>query len=431
MTCRKWLVAASAAVIMITIITLGLVADVSAADKYEVIYNIPGVAGGAGPLAGLISDAAGNLYGTASFEGDASFGGNGAVFKLSHDAGGRWRGTVLHTFQGKDGANPTGGLIFDRAGNLYGTTVHGGKYGNSTFGGTVFKLTPEPAGMWSETVLHSFQGKDGANPTGDLVIDKAGNLYGTTESGGGHNSGLVFKLAPDTNDEWIETVLHDFQGTDGATPAGGLIFDRAGNLYGTTSSGGTHNNGTVFKLSPDASGEWSETVLHSFQGSPDGANPYAGLIFDRAGNVYGTTYNGGVLSFGGVGTVFKLSPEPNGEWTETVLHIFQTTGPPNFQTTGGSRPQARLIFDRAGNLYGTAAVGGSGGVGVVFKLSREANGEWTETVLRSFQGFPDGAEPMGALIIDAAGNLYGTTTAGGNSANCFIGGCGTVFQITP
>jgi len=118
MTCRKWLVAASAAVIMITIITLGLVADVSAADKYEVIYNIPGVAGGAGPLAGLISDAAGNLYGTASFEGDASFGGNGAVFKLSHDAGGRWRGTVLHTFQGKDGANPTGGLIFDRAGNL-------------------------------------------------------------------------------------------------------------------------------------------------------------------------------------------------------------------------------------------------------------------------------------------------------------------------
>ena len=421
---RNLLAAASAAVVTVI---LGLVANVSAADKYEVIYNIPGLAGGAGPLGGLISDAAGNLYGTASFQGDASFGGNGVVFKLSHDTSGGWRGTVLHTFQGTDGATPTGGLVIDKAGNLYGTTALGGGHNL----GLVFKLAPEPDGKWSETVLHSFQGTDGVNPTGDLVIDKAGNLYGTTESGGGHNSGLVFKLAPDTNDEWIETVLHDFQGTDGATPAGGLIFDRAGNLYGTTSSGGTHNNGTVFKLSPDASGEWSETVLHSFQGSPDGANPYAGLIFDRAGNVYGTTYNGGVLSFGGVGTVFKLSPEPNGEWTETVLHIFQTTGPPNFQTTGGSRPQARLIFDRAGNLYGTAAVGGSGGVGVVFKLSREANGEWTETVLRSFQGFPDGAEPMGALIIDAAGNLYGTTTAGGNSANCFIGGCGTVFQITP
>ena len=313
---RNLLAAASAAVVTVI---LGLVANVSAADKYEVIYNIPGLAGGAGPLGGLISDAAGNLYGTASFQGDASFGGNGVVFKLSHDTSGGWRGTVLHTFQGTDGANPNGGLIFDRAGNLYGTTY----------------------------------------------------------------------------------------------------------------SGGTHNNGTVFKLSPDPDGKWTETVLHIFQGSPDGANPDAGLIFDRAGNLYGTSFNGGVLSFGGNGTVFELSLEPNGEWSETVLHIFQTTGPPNFQATGGSGPQARLTFDRAGNLYGTTFSGGSPNGGVVFKLSPEPNGRWIETVLHGFQGFPDGAQPIGDLVIDAAGNLYGTTTAGGNSGNCFIGGCGTVFRITP
>jgi len=420
MTFRKLLAAASSAV-MITAIALGLDTNSSATDKYQVIYSFNGMEGGVGPL-GLISDAAGNLYGTTQ----STFTNGGVVFKLSHDASGRWSETVLHTFQGM--ANPASGLVFDKARNLYGTTQNGGTYG----GGTVFKLTPEPDGKWSETVLHTFQGKNGANPNGELVIDRAGNLYGTTASGGGHNLGLVFKLAPNTNGEWIETVLHDFQGTDGATPSAGLIFDSAGNLYGTTYFGGAHNNGTVFKLTPEPNGEWTETVLHSFQGPPDGANPYAGLIFDRVGNLYGTTTGGGVASFLGFGTVFKLAPEPNGEWTETVLHIFQATGNPPNPGPGGSAPYARLTFDRAGNLYGTAADGGSvGSAGVVFKLSPEANGRWIESVLHDFKGPPtDGAGPMGALIIDAAGNLYGTTVSGGSGA-CGAWSCGAVFQIRP
>ena len=420
MTYRK-LLAAACATVVITTVALGLVASVSAADKYEVIYSVSGVSGGAGPTGRLIFDAAGNLYGTASYEGgSASSGGNGVVFKLSHDTSGRWSETVLHSFQGKDGANPAAGLIFDKAGNLYGTTTLGGTYGN----GVVFKLTHEPNGRWSETVLHSFQGKDGANPWGDLVLDRAGNLYGTAQSGGGHNSGLVFKLSPATNGEWIETVLLNFQGTDGANPFGGLILDRAGNLYGTTYNGGARNNGTVFKLTPESDGEWSETVLHSFQGK-DGANPYAGLIFDRAGNLYGTTYDGGARNNG---TVFKLTPEPGGEWNETVLH--------SFQGKDGANPYAGLIFDRAGNLYGTTLSGGVltffGGYGVVFKLSPDPDGEWSETVLHSFHGRPDdGYQPSGVLIIDTAGHLYGTTGHGGSSDNCFYAGCGTVFQITP
>ena len=414
MTYKKLLAAANAAVVTVI---LGLVANVSAADKYEVIHSFGGVSAGAGPT-GLISDAAGNLYGTALYEGDATMGGNGVVFKLSHDATGRWSETVLHTFQGKDGANPAAGLIFDKARNLYGTTQNGGTYGN----GTVFKLTPEPDGTWSETVLHSFQGKDGANPIGDLVLDRAGNLYGTTLGGGGHVSGLVFKLAPDTNGGWIETVLHDFQGTDGANPGAGLIFDQAGNLYGTTQNGGTYGNGTVFKLIPEPDGEWSETVLHSFR-SADGSNPAAGLIFDQAGNLYGTTAGGGGHNSG---LVFKLASATNGEWIETVLY--------DFQGTDGANPSARLSLDRAGNLYGTTFSRGGGflGLGVVFKLSPEPKGEWSETVLHSFQGPPDdGYQPSGALIIDAAGYLYGTTANGGSSGNCLYAGCGTLFQITP
>jgi len=411
MTYRKLLAAASAAVV-ITTVALGLVANVSAADKYEVIYNFAQIGDGNG-AAGLISDAAGNLYGTAASGGAyANYAnpGNGVVFKLTHEFNGQWTETVLHSFQGKDGISPSPGLIFDRAGNLYGTTTLGGTYGN----GVVFKLTHESNGQWAETVLHSFRSADGVTPNGDLVIDGAGNLYGTTQSGGGHGSGLVFKLSPATK---IETVLHSFQGTDGVNPSAGVIFDRVGNLYGTTFNGGALKNGTVFKLTPQPDGEWSETVLHSFK-SADGNGPSTGLVFDRAGNLYGTTAVGGTY---GDGVVFKLSPDPNGEWTETVLH--------SFRGMDGSFSQARLVFDRAGNLYGTTFLGGTYGYGVVFKLTHESNGSWIESALYVFQG-GEGNNPSGTLIIDAAGNVYGT--AGGGTGDCgYFGACGVIFRITP
>jgi uncharacterized repeat protein (TIGR03803 family) len=325
--------------------------------------------------------------------------------------------TVLYSFTGSpDGNGPyLAALILDKAGNLYGTTNAGGtgtcslgRIGPSPGCGTVFKL--DTAG--NETVLHSFTGSDGSGPAASLIMDTAGNLYGTTSTGGAFNSGTVFKLDPSGR----ETVLHSFTGPDGGGPDAGLIMDNAGNLYGTTSGGGSAGVGTVFKI--DTSG--NETVLYSFKGGTDGARPEAGLIMDQAGNLYGTTLAGGTGTCSylssGCGTIFKL--DTSGK--ETVLQSF--TGSP----VDGANPFAALTLNGAGNLYGTTLAGGPGtcnfsptpGCGTVFKLDASGN----ETVLHSFTGI-DGGGPLGAaLIMDTAGNLYGTTFAGGN-------GPGTVFKL--
>ncbi len=335
--------------------------------------------------------------------------------------------TVLHSFRNSpDGAFPFAGLLRDAAGNLYGSTNAGGASGNCSGGcGTVFKL--DTSG--NETVLYSFKGgNDGATPGfGSLIRDEAGNLYGTTADGGSGGGcsfsfgcGTVFKLDPAGN----ETVLYSFKGgSDGESPVAGLIMDVAGNLYGTTQDGGSGSGcsfgcGTVFKLDPAG----NFTVLHSFTGGSDGTQPLAALIFDQAGNLYGTTEEGGsgtctvINGVSGCGTVFKLDPSGN----ETVLHTF----------TGGNDGAAPLfvglIMDIAGNLYGTTQIGGgssscSVGCGTVFKLDTSGN----ETVLHSFTGSPgDGAIPRASLIMDKAGNLYGTTSNGGAS------GFGTVFKLT-
>jgi uncharacterized repeat protein (TIGR03803 family) len=307
--------------------------------------------------------------------------------------------TVLHSFAGgpSDGADARAGLIVDGAGNLYGTTLRGGASDN----GVVFKLAPDG----TEMVLHPFAGgdSDGAFPFGGLIADGAGNLYGTT-AGGGAGFGVVFKLAPNGT----ETVLYSFTGppVDGANPLAGLIADGASNLYGTTELGGSaaFGSGVVFKLAPDG----TETVLHSFAGAnSDGAFPEAGLIADGAGNLYGTTSQGGVSNNG---VVFKLAP--NG--IETVLHSF-AGGP-----SDGADARAGLIVDGAGNLYGTTLRGGASDNGVVFKLAPDG----TETVLYSFAGV-DGSGPLAGLIADRAGNLYGTTSGGGAS------GRGVVFKLAP
>jgi uncharacterized repeat protein (TIGR03803 family) len=348
---------------------------------------------GYNPYAGLAIDTAGNLYGT-TYVGGAS--GAGTVFKVTPTG----TETVLQSLGGAEGANPYfAGVVRDKAGNLYGTTTAGGANGS----GTVFKLSP----TGTETVLHSFtlDGKDGVFPHAGLVLDKTGNLYGTTSFGGASSYGTVFKVTP----SGAETVLYSFKGgTDGCSPfTAGVVLGKKGVLYGTTSGCGANAVGTVFKLTPTG----VETVLHSFAvDGKDGFNPYAGLVLDKTtGNLYGTTYYGGASGFG---TVFKLTPTG----TETVLHSFANDG------TDGYHPWASLVLDKTGNLYGTTVYGGTGGVGTVFKLT--ATG--TETVLHNFANDgTDGVTPYAGLVLGKKGILYGTTYVGGSL------GHGTVFKIVP
>jgi uncharacterized repeat protein (TIGR03803 family) len=323
--------------------------------------------------------------------------------------------TILYAFTGgADGGTPTNGVVRDAVGNLYGTTQFGGLRGCAGYCGVVFKLDT----TGKETVLHSFTGNrggDGENPYGGVIRDPAGNLYGTTTA-----PGTVFEV--DATGK--ETILHRLAGASGQAPYASLIRDAEGNLYGTTRfGGGVQDDGVVFKLAPTPSG-WRETVLHRFLGYPsDGANPIAGLIRDKAGSSYGTTTSGGSglctnpggTTPSGCGAVFKVDATGN----ETVLHSF--VGYP----ADGAFPYGRLVGDKELNLYGTTFAGGDFGDGAVFKLDKTGN----ETILYSFTGGADGANPTGGLVRDAAGNLYGTTTAGGSSACPFDAGCGVVFEL--
>ena len=306
---------------------------------------------------------------------------------------------TLYRFGGT-GGGPYADLILDQAGNLYGTTRDGGTDGY----GTVFKLTRNDAGSWSERVLHSFtNGPDGSNPVGGVISDAAGNLYGTASAGGSSASGVVYELKP-SNGGWTETVLHTFgPGRDGSGPFAGLIFDSSSNLYGTTVYGGASGDGVVYELHANG----LETVLHSFISGPDGANPYAGLTGDASGNLYGTTYFGGPSN---AGVVYKVNLATK---HETVLYIFSGAN--------GANPESGVIIDSAGNMYGTTVNGGAANAGEVYEL----NPIGQETLLHSFTGGTDGANPVAALIRDSAGNLYGTASNGGNSLT------GVVFALDP
>jgi len=310
---------------------------------------------------------------------------------------------------------PQGALVLGPDGTLYGTTNEGGTAGF----GTVFKLV-NVNGTYHETVVYSFQGgHDGAYPSSSLVLDAAGNLYGTTFYGGNSlctlGCGTVFKI--DANGQ--ETIMYAFGGApDGANPYSGLIEDSAGNLYGTTTYGGSHNFGTVFSLNPSG----QETILHNFAGPPDGAAPYAGLFRDAAGDLFGTTQGGGNklgCSGFGCGTVFEV--KSTGE--EVVLYSF-------FNYKNGGNPYGGVVEDKAGNLYGTTLGLGNTSVechyyercGTVFKL--HPNG--TLTTLHAFTNSGDGAFPRDSLIVDESGNLYGTSSGNGDT-----GSQGTVFKLTP
>src|SRR5580704_1929396 len=398
-----------------------------AASKEKVLYSlcpVSGCEGGDFPIGGVIFDSAGNLYGTA-YEGGAHDA--GTVFELSQGTNGTWTETVLHTFANSDGSGPLYSMTFDGAGNLFGTTFFGGSAG----GGVVFRLRHGAKG-WTEDVLHSFaDGAEGFYPVGALILDSAGNIYGATNATGS-SFGAVYQLSPSASGQWNVTVLHAFSGgRDGANPDAGLIFDTAGNLYGTTVQGGGtgcggKGCGTIFEISP-AEGQWREKVLRRFDGT-DGASPAASMIFDIAGNLYGTTAYGGNAGCNppsGCGTVFELSPGTNGEWTEKLLHSFRYNP---------KQPLGTLIFDKSGNLYGTASTGGPGcdstGCGRVFELSPGNTGKWTYRVLHDFQNNRiDGNFPETGMVFDSAGNLYGTTYEGGSGI--WNVGCGTVFEITP
>jgi uncharacterized repeat protein (TIGR03803 family) len=429
MNYKRFLGAASTA-LMTVIVIFSLAPGAWAQSNFKTLHKFTGSKDGGSPVAGLIFDTAGNLYGTTSVGGnlsDCNGYGCGVVFELIPNADGRWTEKVLRRFTGaKDGATPYSSVIFDQAGNLYGTTQTGGATGCWYYWtcGVVFELTPNANGTWKEKVLHTFHGPDGGLPYAGLVLDGGGNLYGTTQRGGSQIYGVVFELMPSADGSWKEKQLHRFtSGKDGAFPDAGLIFDQAGNLYSTASNGACDYGacGDVFELMPNPNGSWKIKILHYFSGESDGYETSAGLVFDAAGNLYGTSaWGGGKGSCWGArpcGVVFELTPNVDGSWTEHVLHQF--TGGED-----GGNPEADLILDSAGNLYGTAAVGGAHGYGVVFKLAPNANGGWDETVLHSFMDKP-GANPQSALIFDPAGNLYGTTAGDGKTT------FGSVFEITP
>jgi uncharacterized repeat protein (TIGR03803 family) len=368
------------------------------AQTFTTLYSFTGQKDGGVPYAGLITDEAGDLYGTTSTAGAY---GSGTVFELKKNG----RMVVLHSFTGgRDGGTPYAALVRDAAGNLYGTTLSGGSHGD----GTVFKIDAQG----KETVLHSFSqaSGNGESPVAGLFRDKSGNLFGTTQIGGNFGvcpppgCGTAFRLNLANKEHSLS-----FNSTDGATPYAGLIEDAEGNLYGTTTDRNGSSQGTVFKIDKT----FRLTVLYRFSGSTDGSYPDASLVRDSTGNLYGTTYLGGAS---GWGTVFKV--DKTGQ--ETILHSF-TNNP------DGAFPDSALVFDAQGNLYGTTVSGGVHGGGTIFELSHTG----TVTVLHSFD-FSDGAQPSCTLLRDKAGDLYGTAaTFGGGGGNCGGYGCGTVFKLIP
>jgi len=326
---------------------------------------------------------------------------------------------LLYTFQGltqwsQDGGSPYARVTIGPDGALYGTTRIGGDGDGcrELHGcGTVFKLQPQFSGEWKETILHQFGMYDGDHPLyGDVIFDRRGNLYGATYVGGAYLHGAIYQLSPN-NGGWTERVIHSFTDADGSMPSASPTFDANGNLYGSTSAGGSSGLGTVYRLQPSAL-NWQVTVLHQFQGI-DGMTPSSGVVSDQAGNLYGVTEAGGTVPSG---VVYQLSLRAPGNWNINTLYGFKGTGIQGTYRT--------LSMDKAGNFYGTTVTEGTYRQGSVFKLTY-INGQWVYSTLHDFTGGTDGANPYGALSFDANGNIYGTAEYGGTY------GYGVVFRITP
>ena len=384
------------------------------AQTFSVLHNFTAGSDGADPWGGLTIDAAGNLYGTASYGGNSTNceGGCGTVFKLSQ-RNSNWTFSPLYSFSKSDGAYPEGRLIFGHDGKLYGTTGQGGMPNNGqceTDGcGIIFAMQP-PATFcpsvtcyWTERVLYEFTGgnSDGSRPTGDTAFDSSGNLFGTAYE----ISGTVWELSP-AGGGWNFTAIHNFSELDALNPYGGVVLDSAGNIYGETEFGGSLNKGATYELQYPS---WTETNLHNFNGT-DGDRPLGGMVLDANGNLYSTTNRGGAN--GGGGQVYTLT-NSGGNWTLTDIASF----------AGFSGPWGNILMDHAGNIYGTTVQDGAYSFGSVFKLMPSGGG-YTLTTLHDFNG-QDGAYPHGAIVMDASGNLYGTATAGGPHNQ------GVAWEITP
>jgi uncharacterized repeat protein (TIGR03803 family) len=410
--------------VLLCIFLLTIVASLSAdahAQAFSVIHNFATSDGnGIGPSAG-VTIRGGLLFGTATNGGgDIHNPGNGTVYQLTR-SGSQWSISLLHLFNSSnDGVNPEAKVFFGPDGHLYSTTHSGAQ----NLSGTVFQLTPPlsicrtVAGCaWKEKIVHQFTSyPDGYAPdAADLAFDAQGNIYGTTHYGGLPFSpgGIVYELQPSGNN-WTEKILYSFRRQpDGEGPAGGVIRDKDGNLFGTTRIGGLQNFGTVYELTNVPGTGWVETILYNFQNASDGENPWAGLVMDPSGNLYGATTGGG--SAGG-GTIFELSPSGS-TWNFTVLY--------SLPGTAGGGPKAALTLDTAGNLYGTAEWDGANRFhGSVFTLTNTGNG-WTYTSLHDFTGGADGGNPRCSVTIDRDGTLYGTTPAGGSDND------GVVWMIKP
>jgi uncharacterized repeat protein (TIGR03803 family) len=393
------------------------------AQTFTVLHTFAGAPDGSSPFGGLVADRNGNYYGTTQFDGTSD---GGTVFELSPPAesGGEWTETVIWNFaRGADGEEPSFQLVMDGEGNLYGETQSGG---NPKCGcGTVFVLArpKTPGGKWTKRVIYTPTGGSGAVLYGGLALDSTGAVYGTQFIRGTFNRGLAFKITPTTGGGFMETTLYNFGATttDSAEPFGPVTLDSNGNLYGVSKGGGTNNLGTAYKLTPPSTGTglWSNSVLYSFATGDPGCNPEGNVVLDKAGRLYGQTTSCGGTANNGV--IFRLTPsaESGTPWTESILHTFSTTD-------GGGLFPSLSFNTKTETLYGTSFYGGGAGGanGLVFQLTPPAGGAgaWTETVLYTF-GSSNGGGPLGPLVWDANGVLYGTAYG--------LSGDGTIFSIAP
>ena len=390
-------------------------AQAGVAAAVTVIHSF-GDGDGEYPATDLVMDSAGALYGTTTQGGDLN---SGTVFRLV-PTGSEWSETVLYSFtSGADGSQPYNGVTLDPHGNLYGTTVTGGT-GMACEGGcgVVYKLTRGPGDTWTQRVLYNFKGgDDGSGPGAGLTFDRRGNLYGMTPTGGAYGLGVIYRLSPNGAGGWTQSVIHAFTGgDDGSSGSAGRLLLHAGSLYGVATVGGTYGKGTAFKLTPAAAGSWTFQTLYAFKGPPDGGLPYGAVVRDSQGRLYGTTYYDGANGFG---VVYRLTPTDSGPWDGEVLYSFQGG-------SDGGFPISHVNLDADGHLYGTASEGGAQGCncGTVFRLTHDGPGQWHYDVVQAFTG-SNGKYPYNGLVAAPGGKLYGATVHGGDDDD------GVVFEVSP